>query len=69
MPGFAQASDLNAWSALQDHHQKLGKDIVLKEYFKKDPQRFEKFSRTFKNDAENSRSCSTFPRTSSPRRH
>jgi glucose-6-phosphate isomerase len=54
MPGFAQASDLNAWSALQDHHQKLGKDIVLKEYFKKDPQRFEKFSRTFKNDAENS---------------
>lgn len=54
MPGFAQASDLNAWSALQDHHQKLGKDIVLKEYFKKDPQRFEKFSHTFKNDAENS---------------
>lgn len=38
MPGFAQASDLSAWSALQDHHQKLGKDIVLKEYFKKDPQ-------------------------------
>jgi len=54
MPGFAQASDLNAWSALQDHHQKLGKDIVLKEYFKKDPQRFEKFSHTFKNDAEGS---------------
>ncbi|KAF2847053.1 glucose-6-phosphate isomeras-like protein [Plenodomus tracheiphilus IPT5] len=54
MPGFAQASDLNAWSALQDHHQKLGKDIVLKEYFKKDPQRFEKFSHTFKNNAENS---------------
>ncbi|KAJ4363100.1 glucose-6-phosphate isomerase [Neocucurbitaria cava] len=54
MPGFAQASDLSAWSALQDHHQKLGKDIVLKEYFKKDPQRFEKFSHTFKNDAESS---------------
>lgn len=54
MPGFAQASDLKAWSALQDHHQKLGKDIVLKEYFKKDPQRFEKFSHTFKNDAEDS---------------
>jgi len=54
MPDFAQASDLKAWSALQDHHQKLGKDIVLKEYFKKDPQRFEKFSHTFKNDAENS---------------
>jgi glucose-6-phosphate isomerase len=54
MPGFAQATDLSAWSALQDHHQKLGKDIVLKEYFKKDPQRFEKFSHTFKNDAEDS---------------
>ncbi|CAO2653010.1 Nn.00g024210.m01.CDS01 [Neocucurbitaria sp. VM-36] len=54
MPGFAQASDLSAWSALQEHHQKLGKDIVLKEYFKKDPQRFEKFSHTFKNDAEDS---------------
>jgi len=38
MPGFSQASDLNAWSSLQDHHQKLGKDIVLKEYFQKDPQ-------------------------------
>lgn len=37
MPGFSQASDLNAWSSLQDHHQKLGKDIVLKEYFQKDP--------------------------------
>ncbi|KAF2261523.1 Phosphoglucose isomerase [Lojkania enalia] len=54
MPGFAQASDLSAWSALQDHHQKLGKDIVLKEYFKQDPQRFEKFSFTFHNNADNS---------------
>jgi glucose-6-phosphate isomerase len=53
MPGFSQASDLSAWSALQDHHTKLGKDIVLKEYFKKDPQRFEKFSQTFKNEADN----------------
>ena len=38
MPVFSQASDLNDCSALQDHHQKLGKDIVLKEYFQKDPQ-------------------------------
>jgi glucose-6-phosphate isomerase len=53
MPGFSQASDLSAWSALQDHHQKLGKDIVLKEYFKKDPQRFEKYSHIFKNGADN----------------
>lgn len=53
MPGFAQANDLKAWQSLQQHHAQLGKDIVLKEYFKKDPQRFEKFSRTFKNEADN----------------
>lgn len=52
MPGFAQANDLKAWAALADHHQKLGKDIVLKEYFAKDPQRFEKFSLTFDNEAD-----------------
>ncbi|KAF2824253.1 Phosphoglucose isomerase [Ophiobolus disseminans] len=60
MPGFSQASDLSAWSALQDHHQKLGKDIVLKEYFKKDPQRFEKFSHTFKNEADGSETLFDF---------
>ncbi|KAF1976380.1 Phosphoglucose isomerase [Bimuria novae-zelandiae CBS 107.79] len=60
MPGFSQASDLSAWSALQDHHAKLGKDIVLKEYFKKDPQRFEKFSFTFKNEADNSETLFDF---------
>lgn len=32
----------------------MGKDIVLKEYFKKDPQRFEKFSFTFHNEADKS---------------
>jgi glucose-6-phosphate isomerase len=52
MPAFSQASDLSAWSALQDHHQKLGKDIVLKEYFKQDPERFNKFSFTFQNEAD-----------------
>lgn len=60
MPGFAQASDLSAWNALQEHHQKLGKDIVLKEYFKKDPQRFEKFSLTFKNEADSSETLFDF---------
>jgi len=54
MPGFAQANDLEAWQKLAQHHQKLGKDIVLKEYFQKDPQRFEKFSYTFNNEADNS---------------
>ncbi|KAJ4360038.1 glucose-6-phosphate isomerase [Didymosphaeria variabile] len=60
MPGFSQASDLSAWNALQDHHSKLGKDIVLKEYFKKDPKRFEKFSFAFKNDADNSETLFDF---------
>ncbi|CAI6337680.1 unnamed protein product [Periconia digitata] len=60
MPGFSQASDLSAWNALQDHHSKLGKDIVLKEYFKKDPQRFEKFSFTFKNDVDSSETLFDF---------
>lgn len=54
MPGFKQAIDLSAWSALQDHHAKLGKDINLKEYFQKDPSRFEKFSFTFHNDVDKS---------------
>jgi len=54
MPGFAQASDLKAWQQLQEHHTTLGRNIVLKEYFNKDPQRFEKFSRTFHNTADKS---------------
>lgn len=54
MPGFAQATDLDAWQKLQDHHVTLGKNIVLKDVFAKDPQRFEKFSRTFHNSADNS---------------
>ncbi|KAL2012807.1 hypothetical protein VTN00DRAFT_332 [Thermoascus crustaceus] len=52
MPGFSQATDLDAWKALQDHHNSLGRNIVLKEYFEKDPKRFEKFSRTFANPAD-----------------
>ncbi|KAF2662651.1 Phosphoglucose isomerase [Lophiostoma macrostomum CBS 122681] len=60
MPGFSQASDLSAWNALQEHHQKLGKDIVLKEYFKKDPERFNKFSFTFNNAADKSETLFDF---------
>lgn len=52
MPGFSQANELDAWQELQKHHQNLGKDIVLKNYFAEDPQRFSKFSHTFKNDAD-----------------
>ncbi|KAF2091510.1 Phosphoglucose isomerase [Saccharata proteae CBS 121410] len=60
MPGFAQATELRAWQQLQEHHQQLGKDIVLKEYFQKDPQRFEKFSRTFYNEADKSETLFDF---------
>jgi len=54
MPGFAQASDLKAWQELQEHHTNLGRNIVLKELFEKDPDRFQKFSRTFNNTADKS---------------
>ena len=52
MPGFAQAMELPAWKTLQEHHEKLGRGMVLKTEFEKDPQRFEKYSRTFKNEAD-----------------
>lgn len=45
---------------MQEHHQKLGKDIVLKEYFAQDPKRFEKFSYTFFNDADKSETIFDF---------
>lgn len=54
MPEFNQANDLPAWGKLQKHHQELGRNIVLKEAFEKDPKRFEKFTRTFKNTADKS---------------
>lgn len=54
MPGFSQANELDSWQKLQSHHQELGRNIVLKEYFKKDPSRFQTFSRTYKNDADKS---------------
>ncbi|THZ16468.1 glucose-6-phosphate isomeras-like protein [Aureobasidium pullulans] len=60
MPGFAQASDLSAWKSLQKHHQELGRSIVLKEAFAQDPQRYEKFSRTFTNDVDKSETIFDF---------
>ncbi|KAL8952271.1 MAG: hypothetical protein Q9222_001802 [Ikaeria aurantiellina] len=54
MPGFAQTSDLDAWKNLQEHHVTLGREIILREAFKKDPSRFQKFSRTFSNTADKS---------------
>ncbi|KAF6815324.1 glucose-6-phosphate isomerase [Colletotrichum musicola] len=46
-----QASSLPAWAELQAHRDNVGKNFVLKEAFASDPERFEKFSRTFQNQA------------------
>ncbi|PGH04462.1 glucose-6-phosphate isomerase [Polytolypa hystricis UAMH7299] len=54
MGSFAQASDLTSWKALQEHHANTGRNIALKDLFQKDPQRFEKFTRTFANSSDNS---------------
>ena len=54
MSSFAQTSDLKTWQELKSHHESLGRNIVLKEFFKSDPQRFEKFTRTFENSADKS---------------
>jgi len=51
---MVQADQLQAWSALQQHHNNVGKSFVLKEEFKKDPSRFSKFSFKFNNTADNS---------------
>ncbi|KAK2066635.1 hypothetical protein P8C59_000434 [Phyllachora maydis] len=44
---MAPASSLSAWAELQAHRDSVGKSFVLKDAFASDPQRFEKFSRTF----------------------
>ncbi|KAG8531664.1 uncharacterized protein KY384_003295 [Bacidia gigantensis] len=54
MAEFAQMLDLPSWSKLQKHHEELGVNIVLKEFFQKDPERFRKLSRTFKNTVDGS---------------
>lgn len=50
---FQQATDLKAWQALVDHHNSVGRNIVLKEAFEKDPERFKKYTRTFQNPVDN----------------
>lgn len=52
MSGFSQASDLSSWKALEDHHGAVGRHISLKDQFQKDPERYEKLSRTFHNSAD-----------------
>lgn len=51
---FGQATDLKSWQSLKEHHQQLGKTIVVKDEFAADPDRFKNLSRTFKNGADNS---------------
>jgi glucose-6-phosphate isomerase len=60
MTDFAEVNTLDIWKTLDEHHRKLGKDIVLKEYFEKDPERFQKFSRTFYNEADKSETLFDF---------
>ena len=60
MPGFAQANDLAAWTALVQHHNQVGRNIVLKEEFKSDPERFKKLTRVFNNTADKSETLFDF---------
>lgn len=48
------ADKLPSWAKLQECHYNVGKSFVLKEEFKKDPSRFQKFSMRFLNEADNS---------------
>ncbi|KAF2673530.1 glucose-6-phosphate isomerase [Microthyrium microscopicum] len=47
-PKFSQANELKSWTELAEHHRTISKQVVLKDYFKEDPDRFEKFSHVFK---------------------
>jgi glucose-6-phosphate isomerase len=60
MPGYSQATELRTWQKLVDHHNTLGRNVVLKDYFAKDPSRFQKFSRIFKNNADGSETLFDF---------
>ncbi|RKL13079.1 Glucose-6-phosphate isomerase [Fusarium oxysporum] len=51
---MAPANTLPAWSDLQAHRDSVGKSFVLKEAFASDPQRFDRFTRTFTSDGVSS---------------
>lgn len=57
---MVQADKLPSWAALQEHHDKVGRNFILKDEFKKDPARFDKFSFTFKNPADSSETLFDF---------
>lgn len=46
---FKQASELPAWSKLQQLYESKGKSLSVKDEFAKDSKRFEKYSKTFTN--------------------
>ncbi|EDN04536.1 glucose-6-phosphate isomerase [Histoplasma capsulatum] len=54
MASFSEASNLNAWKALQEHYTTTGRNIALKDLFQKNPDRFQKFSFSFNNTADKS---------------
>ena len=57
---FGQATDLQAWKKLEEHHNQAGRGMVLNDLFANDPQRFQKFTRTFKNKADGSETLFDF---------
>ena len=60
MAAFRQTSDLPSWQKLLEHHSEDGRNVVLRDLFREDPKRFEKFSRIFKNDADKSETIFDF---------
>lgn len=54
MASFSEANNLTAWKVLQEHYTTIGRNIALKDLFQKDPERFQKFSYTFRNAADKS---------------
>lgn len=51
---MVQADKLPSWATLQHHHDTVGRSFVLKDEFKRDPSRFEKFSFKFDNTSDKS---------------
>src|SRR2546423_14780920 len=44
------ASELKAWQKLQSHYDNEGKNIIIKDLFAQDPNRFSTFTRQFKSE-------------------
>lgn len=46
------ANELSAWKKLQKHYDDTGRNLVMKELFQKDADRFKKYSREFKGSTD-----------------